>query len=152
MAALTAGLRRMAGASYAFHLLSTVGRDRSPDDIVVMADTLRLLAQEADAYQMLAAVGRERQAQTIAPVVEALSSMDAGWVLEAVLRDRSAYEVAVVAHALNEDGYSEYAYQLVPNPFPDRGIPSDMHSSDDTLVLRLPQAEYPIGGDRTDLL
>jgi hypothetical protein len=35
---------------------------------------------------MLAAVGRERPAQTIAPVVEALSSMDAGWGLEAVLR------------------------------------------------------------------
>ncbi|WP_405633779.1 hypothetical protein OG933_45455 (plasmid) [Streptomyces sp. NBC_00016] len=152
VAALTAGLRRMAGASYAFHLLSTVGRDRSPDDIVVMADTLRLLAQEADAYQMLAAVGRERQAQTIAPVVEALNSMDAGWVLEAVLRDRSAYEVAVVAHALNKDGYSEYAYQLVPNPFPEWRTPSDVHSSHDTLVLRLPQSEYPIGGDRTDLL
>ncbi|MFG3517647.1 hypothetical protein [Streptomyces bobili] len=141
VAALTAGLRRMAGASYAFHLLSTVGRHRSPDDIVAMADTLRLLGQAADAYQMLAAVGRERPAQNIAHVLEVLgNNLDVEWVLESVLRDRSAHEVSVIACALNEDGFSKYAYQLVPDPFPDRRLPPDVHFSQDTLVLRLPQS------------
>lgn len=56
--------------------------------------------------------GRERPAQTIAPVVEALSSMDAGWVL----RDRSEHEVKLVADALSNDGYGEYVFRLLPYP------------------------------------
>ncbi|UUU28458.1 hypothetical protein JIX56_00125 [Streptomyces sp. CA-210063] len=142
VAALTAGLRRMAGASYAFQLLSTAGRTRSPHDIVTMADTLRAAAQEADAYQLLSAVGRERPAQTIAPVVEALNSVDAGWVLETVHRDRSEHEVTLIADALSKDGFDEYLFRLLPDPWSSRRrTAADLHYTQDTLVLRLPQAE-----------
>ncbi|WP_179202098.1 hypothetical protein [Streptomyces caniscabiei] len=142
VAALTAGLRRRAGASYAFQLLGTVGRTRSPHDIVAMVDTLRALAQEADAYQLLSAVGRERHAETIAPVVEALNNMDAEWVLETVHRDRSEQEVKLVADALSNDGFDKYLYRLLPHPWSSRQpTATDLHFTQDTLVLRLPQTE-----------